>query len=54
MMNDYRQNGYQNGYHDEKQHLDEDAFGAKSGNIVAAFDVFRKCSHIESDAPTML
>lgn len=26
---------------DEKQHLDDDAFGAK-GNIVSAFDAFRK------------
>jgi hypothetical protein len=43
-MNDYQQNGYQNGYQDEKRHLDEDAFGAKAGNIVSAFDAFRKSS----------
>ncbi|OIW23606.1 DUF1692-domain-containing protein [Coniochaeta ligniaria NRRL 30616] len=41
-MNDYQQNGYQNGYQDEKRHLDEDAFGAKAGNIVSAFDAFPK------------
>lgn len=41
-MNDYQQNGYQNGYQDEKRHLDEDAFGAKTGNIVSAFDAFPK------------
>lgn len=29
-----------NGY--EKQHLDDDTFGASSGNIVSAFDAFRK------------
>jgi hypothetical protein len=40
MMNDY-QNGYQNGHHDEKRQLDEDAFGSKAGNIVSAFDAFR-------------
>lgn len=38
-MNGY-ENGYENGF--EKQHLDEDAFGAKSGSIVSAFDAFRK------------
>lgn len=44
-MNDYQQNGYQNGYQDEKRHLDEDAFGAKTGNIVSAFDAFRKSNN---------
>ncbi len=37
-------NGY-NGYSgfDEKQHLDEDAFGPKAGSsIVSAFDAFRE------------
>lgn len=35
-------NGYGNGGFDEKQPIDEDAFGAKAGNIVSAFDAFRE------------
>lgn len=32
-----------NGYDSyEKQHMDEDAFGAKAGSIVSAFDAFRE------------
>jgi hypothetical protein len=55
MMNDYQQNGYQNGYqqngfNDEKRQLDDDAFGAK-GNIVAAFDVFRKSTKTTQLSP---
>lgn len=46
MMNDYQQDGYQNGFHEEKRGLDEDAFGSKAGNLVSAFDAFRKSNPV--------